>query len=395
MSEYQYYEFLAIDRPLTGQEQDDIRSLSSRARITATSFTNEYHWGDFHGDTDRLMQRYYDAHLYVANWGTRRVMFRLPSALLDSGTADAYCIDDYASAQTSGKFTVLDFTSERDDLAEDFDVDIDENGSGLLSAVVGVRAELADGDLRPLYLAWLGSCSNSDLDEDLFTDDLEPPLPPGLATLTAAQTALAHFLRVDEELLTVAAEISPPVEPAGDVLGDLADWIQRLPDAEKNQHLLGVMQGDASRVGAALRRQFRDASSSEIRSPSRRPVAALFEAAEHRRKEHARRAAAKLSDAKARREQQRATARAQRLDSLAEEGDAVWFRVDGLITTRKPLEYDAALDLLTDLQSLAEREGRMAEFSTCVAALRHKHARKVSMMERLDKANIQWLTALG
>nr|WP_261554617.1 hypothetical protein [Frankia tisae] len=50
MSEYQYYEFLAVDRPLDDQEQAEVRALSTRARITATRFTNEYHWGDFRGD---------------------------------------------------------------------------------------------------------------------------------------------------------------------------------------------------------------------------------------------------------------------------------------------------------------------------------------------------------
>ena len=39
MSEYQYYEFLAIDRPLSEQEQAELRELSTRARISATSFT--------------------------------------------------------------------------------------------------------------------------------------------------------------------------------------------------------------------------------------------------------------------------------------------------------------------------------------------------------------------
>ena len=74
MSEYQYYEFLAVDRPLTTAEQAEVRQLSTRARITATSFTNEYHWGDFKGSPDQLMQHYYNAHLYFANWGTRRAL---------------------------------------------------------------------------------------------------------------------------------------------------------------------------------------------------------------------------------------------------------------------------------------------------------------------------------
>jgi hypothetical protein len=83
MSAYQYYVFLAVDRPLTATEQAEVRQLSTRARITATSFTNEYHWGDLKGSPDQLMQRYYDAHLYLANWGTHRIMLRVPRTLLD------------------------------------------------------------------------------------------------------------------------------------------------------------------------------------------------------------------------------------------------------------------------------------------------------------------------
>lgn len=37
MSEYQYYEFLAIDRPLEDDERAYVRSLSTRATIMATS----------------------------------------------------------------------------------------------------------------------------------------------------------------------------------------------------------------------------------------------------------------------------------------------------------------------------------------------------------------------
>lgn len=45
MSEYQYYELQAIDRPLTAMEMSDLRSYSTRARITQTSFVNESSWG--------------------------------------------------------------------------------------------------------------------------------------------------------------------------------------------------------------------------------------------------------------------------------------------------------------------------------------------------------------
>jgi len=71
MSEYQYYEFLAIDRPLSSSEIQELRKLSTRAEITSTRFTNTYHWGSFRGSPSDMMERYFDAHVYVANWGTQ------------------------------------------------------------------------------------------------------------------------------------------------------------------------------------------------------------------------------------------------------------------------------------------------------------------------------------
>ena len=103
----QYYEFVAVDRPLDTQAQAEVRSLSTRARITATSFINEYHWGNFRGDPSRMMEQYYDAHLYLANWGTRQVMLRLPSSVLDVTVAEQYCVGDHVTAWTSGEFVVL------------------------------------------------------------------------------------------------------------------------------------------------------------------------------------------------------------------------------------------------------------------------------------------------
>jgi hypothetical protein len=45
-----------------------------------------------------LVERYYNAHLYVTNWGTHRVMFRLPCDLLDPDVVEDYCVGDQVSA---------------------------------------------------------------------------------------------------------------------------------------------------------------------------------------------------------------------------------------------------------------------------------------------------------
>src|SRR4051794_3314620 len=67
VSEYQYYEFRAIDTPLDERDMAALRAISSRAEITPTSLTNVYHWGDFKGDPDRLMDRYF---VLTCTWPT-------------------------------------------------------------------------------------------------------------------------------------------------------------------------------------------------------------------------------------------------------------------------------------------------------------------------------------
>ena len=91
MSEYQYYEFQAIDRPLTRKEMEELRSYSTRARITPASFINEYSWGNFKGNAELWMERYFDAFLYLANWGSRVLELRLPAPQLDQDTRRLYC----------------------------------------------------------------------------------------------------------------------------------------------------------------------------------------------------------------------------------------------------------------------------------------------------------------
>jgi hypothetical protein len=393
VSEYQYYEFLAIDRPLDDAERAEVRSLSTRARITATSFVNEYHWGDFKGDPSQLMERYYDAHLYVANWGTHRVMFRLPCDLLDPDVVKDYCVGDQVSAWATDEYIVLDVASE--DHAGELDFDYD--AATLLSAIVGVRAELAAGDLRPLYLAWLATYGAWERDEDVFDrdadDDLEPPVPPGLGALTAAQRTLAEFLRLDDNLIAIAAQASPPLDETADDPDDLAAWVARLPVTEKDRLLARVVRGEAARVRMELLRHFRDEhrrgdTAPIIPVPARRTVADLLDNAARRRADHECRLAAQRADDEARREQARLQARERRLDKLANEEDAAWSRVEAMIATRKPAEYDAAVTLLTDLQALAEREDRYDTFTSRTIALRQTHARKPALIERLNRAGI-------
>ncbi|MFI0967807.1 hypothetical protein ACH4S8_41560 [Streptomyces sp. NPDC021080] len=78
-----------------------LRAISTRAEITATNFTNTYEWGDLSGDPRRMVARYFDAHPYVTNWGTHRLMLRLPRQALNLSMPQAYCLGRHVEVWTA------------------------------------------------------------------------------------------------------------------------------------------------------------------------------------------------------------------------------------------------------------------------------------------------------
>lgn len=379
VSEYQYYEFLAVDRPLDGRQLDEVRALSTRARISPTSFVNTYEWGDFRGNPRVLMEKYFDAFLYLANWGTRRLMIRLPARLLDLAMAQRYCVGDAAVAWAKNDHVILDLCSE------DESGGWEDAGEGWLASISPTRAELACGDLRVLYLAWLLCAQVGELEDDL----VEPPVPPGLRSLTASLRRLADFLRIDEDLIAVAAMASEQSGADDSSAADMARWIETLPVADKDALILRVAQGDDAHLRVELLRRFRgqQAETSEAETGNR-TVAELLDAAEARRTERERIAARRQAQERAHREQQALIAREKRLKSLALQEEQAWQRVSMLIDTKKPREYDAAVALLADLRAVGERRGRSAAFEERFQELRIQHLRKPSLLERFDRAGL-------
>lgn len=377
MSEYQYYEFVAVDRPLTAAQQGELRALSTRARITSSSFVNDYQWGDLKGDPRAWMERYFDAFLYLANWGTRRIALRLPVGVLSPDTAAEYCVGESAQSWATRTHVILDLHSEDEDGDDVYD------GGGHLAAILPVRAELAAGDRRLLYLAWLLCVQSRELDDD----EPEPPVPPGLGNLSGPLHALADFLRLDSDLLAVAAEASPPLEPKAPSTAALSRWVKILPEAEKNDILLRLLRGDDAHLRSELLRRFRGTATDHA-TQRRRTVGQLLAAAETRWAERHRLAREREAAERKRREQAAAAAREQRLNTLAGRQEQTWQQVAAMIETKKPKEYDAAVALLADLKALAARDGGTAAFNRRMRQLRQQHARKPSLLDRLDGARL-------
>ncbi|WP_030172884.1 hypothetical protein [Streptomyces sp. NRRL S-813] len=376
MSEYQYYEFQALDRPLSGEDQEQLRAVSARARITATSFTNTYNWGDLSADPRRMVERYFDAHLYVTNWGTHRLMLRLPKQTLDLAAAQPYCLGHRVEAWTTRTHLLLDLTSE------DEDGDWIEGADDSLAALIGVRDELAAGDLRPLYLAWLCALSAWELedeDEEEYQTCPEPPVPAGLGELTAPQRALADFLRVDTDLLAVATQASPttPKKSARPTKKELAPLIAALPQNEKDALLLRLALGPEPALHTELLHRLRG-TTAPTTAPGRRSAAHLLDAAH-----------TLLTERRQRAEHERAQARAQRLTALAREADSAWQQIEAHIATKKTNAYDQSVTLLAELRDAYAHTGRDTDFHQRLTRLREDYQRRPGLIHRLDRHGLR------
>lgn len=335
MSEYQYFEFQAVDRPLTQREMAELRALSTRATITPTRFTNVYNWGDFRGDPAVLMERYFDLHVYVANWGTHQFMLRLPRRLLDPQTAALYCVEEGAEVHAKGDLVILKFRCDDEDGYSG-----EEDGEDWMPALLPLRAELAGGDLRCLYLAWLLCMQSEMLDEEAVEPPL-PPLPPGLGALSTAQKAFADFLRLDGDLIEVAARNSPPGDTAQPSRQQSERWIAGLADAEKNALLLRLMYDGDPHLRSELLQRLRQAQAvAPGPMAAGRTVGQLLAATVELTEAKRRAAAERAARERARRQREEAARRAAYLDDLAGREAQAWQRVDALIELKRPAEYD-------------------------------------------------------
>jgi hypothetical protein len=91
VSEYQLYEFVALDQRLTAKQMAELRKVSTLAAITPTSFRNEYLHGDFRGNPAKLMERYFDAHRYLAAWGNPQPALLRARPLQTSFSSSSTC----------------------------------------------------------------------------------------------------------------------------------------------------------------------------------------------------------------------------------------------------------------------------------------------------------------
>lgn len=186
MSEYQYYEWLSIDRPLSPKEQRDVNNLSSHITVSSTGAWVDYSWGDFKHDPMQVLASNFDAFLYIANWGTKELMFRFPQNILDPRSLQPYLLEPYLTLHQIDDYYILACQIE-DEEPEGW-----VEGAGRLAALAPLRTDILNEDYRCLYILHSHCVEYYDSDE-IEEDVISAPIPPGLDQLTPALHSMMEF----------------------------------------------------------------------------------------------------------------------------------------------------------------------------------------------------------
>lgn len=249
MSEHQHYEFLALDQLLTSGQRSALRAISSRAKITSNRFVNQYQYGDLSADPIQMLIEHFDVFFYFANWGAHRLAFKLPASTFDVEAAQPYC-GEYLSVSQHGSVVVIEFCLR----AEHFDDAWWEN-EHLLVELVPIRQQLLRGDLRSLFIGWLGGAR---YEATYGEEPPTPPVPAGLDPLPPVLESLAEFLAVDPQDVVAAAAAAPPAAPEL-AWEDLAMRIQQMSPDEKDDWLMRLAEGEEPNLSAVFLRFLSDA----------------------------------------------------------------------------------------------------------------------------------------
>ena len=346
MSEYQYVYFAAVDRALDDKQLAYMERQSTRAEVTPWQFEVEYHYSDFRGNATEMLRRGYDVHLQYANYGVRKLMFRLPLGLpLNQPRFKAfelkYCIEWKKDSRGKGGALSISPESDGGDYDEDY-FDFDR----LVAALPKIRESLIAGDLRPLYLGWLACVDNEDA--------IEPPVPGGLNKLTKELNELSAFYALSDDVVAAAALSAPALLKQPAKQESVEPWLQQRSAEELRDLMRRVIDGEGTSVQAETLATIRNETglAQWPTAIAKRTYGELLELSEE------------IACVHEKREQQsKDRARIKRLEAIKADPSKAIAQADKLVKTRSTDNYYQAAAILAELRdALGSSDGpRRAE----------------------------------
>lgn len=374
MSEYQYYEFAAIDGPISDEGLQYAKSCSNRANVSRVRWQNTYNFGNFRGD-DETMLKYYDAHFYLANWGTVRLGLAFPKEVLARECLQPYLRKDDCQDRTLTLNKIGDRYIIWWERHEDGGWGWME-GDGAINQLIGIREELIRGDFRPLFLGWLAGYDPDEWQNEGDEAVLMPPIPARLHQLSGAQTALIEHFPVDLDALAVAAELSQAHELER---MPIAVALERLSLFEMRTLLGRVAEGGGAGVMAELNRLTLPQAQTSVGQMWKCTdfAAKVIEARSFRQKKEA--------EAAVKEQRRKQELRQQHLTSVMRRAETMWSGLAALMDQKISSAYDEAANQLQELHDAYSQAGDSAEFNRRMGEFRTRYSNRPAMLRRIEK----------
>ncbi len=379
MSQYQYYEFLAIDCPLTEKQKLQLGDISTRARISSVGFVNEYHWGDLKAEPHDLVRRFFDAHVYLANWGNASLTLKLPRDGIRTELLDAFASSEYLEVVKLPRHWLLTWSVFE---SEDYDRFGYIEGEGWMAQLAPLREELLSGDYRSLYIGWLAAVSQGEVQ----IEEMEPMVLSGLSELTAAQQALAEYIEVDEDLLAGAGIGNPSAQLTVIDTAVLDSWLDELPRSEVHGYLRQMLDGQTADAARTLKRHY-DAWQNKMApksDQSPRSVETLWQLAEEAKNLRLK----KLAKARRQAEAARIRQRNAMLSNIAEKFPRAWQSAHEFANKAHAHAYDAACQQLVDIRDAYLLCSNANAFENEFNKFIDTHRKRRALLVRLTRAGL-------
>ncbi len=375
MSEYQFYEFKSIDKPLSKDDKEKIGTWSSRSNPSSTGAIFTYSYGNFPKSEIEVVEKYFDAMFYISNWGTTRLIFKFPKELIPAGKIKPYCVEYGLALNLKSNFYLLDLIFEDEEGGGGRWIE----GEGWLSSLVQLRDDILNGDYRTLYLIWLKNIMTPIDNEwdNMDPEILEPDIPQNLKELTGPLQDLIEIFDIDKDYVEAAAENCQTIH--NEEIFDYEANIKNLNDNEKHEFIVRLLNNEAllsSKLKMRLK-EFAGSNKGVNSDNKRRSAGEIAERVKEMRK------ARKEREAKERQEKH-----LRKLKDLELNQTKLWIKVYQLISEKQSKAYDEAIKILKDLKELAVYKGSLDDYSNKVEEINKEYKRLSGLTGRISDAKL-------
>jgi len=292
-------------------------------------------------------------------------MFRLPKALIAFQDVQDYGVEDVIAFRSTHEHVILDVRFQEEGVVYQVE------GEWRLSLLVALREDLLRHDYRMLHLAWLKAAGIGAVDRS----ETEPPVPPGLRSLSSPLRKFAELFEIDPHLISAAANGSSELVTRS--ADELRQAIAKLSQDERDDFLLRLARGEPHLSIALPARLQQLAGMQSVTSTTRRTVSQLLADAE-RARERERRAQAREAEQKHR----------VAMEALAAREDEAWQEVHRRLQNYSAKGYEEAVQLTAQLRELAVYQGQATAFQARLNTMYERYRNRSSLLQKLRAAGL-------